>query len=409
MTPPALSRLLLPPGPAGVTRLAGAVRRMLAGTESSLEVVPSDRPPPTNVTIGFDAPAIVVPTSGSTGAPRRVVLPLSALLASADRGSAALGQPGRWLTTIPVTGVGGVLTIVRSLRAGFDPVAWSGVGGAEPFTAASFSAIAGPLLKTTQSTSVPVYVSLVPTQLRRILADPATAAVLAEFTAVLVGGSRLPTDLRQAAEVAGVRVVATYGATETAGGVVFDGKPLPDVTVTLEPEPADDTDTGDEPNLGHELDTGFDPEAGVEAGVIVIGGPTVAAGYLDDPHETSFVPHGFRTGDRGEWRGGRLIVNGRIDDIIKVGGVKVSLNAITNVLRSDPRVRDAHVIARPSSEWGQVPHAFVVLRDPGTADPSADLVEAVGLALGRRSQPPTMAVVPEIPVTVAGKPIRREI
>lgn len=378
MTTTAVSHLPVPPGAAGVQLVASAVQRLLVDAGPSVELTPPGPPPPPSARDGSDHPALVVRTSGSTGTAHRVLLPLTAVLASADRGQEALGPPGRWLTAIPVTGIGGVLTVVRALRAGQRPVAWPGVGGSESFTAASFRTTAEPFLAAARTDSLPAFVSLVPTQLRRILADPSAADLLAGFTAVLVGGSALPTDLRAAAESASVRVVATYGATETAGGVVFDGLPLPDVLVTVESD----------------------------SGAIVIGGPTVARGYLDDFDSPAFDAGGFRTGDRGQWRDGRLVVRGRFDDIIKVGGIKVSLTAVTEVLRADPRVRDAHVVARPSHEWGTVPHAYVVLVDPGAPDPRDALRAEVGRALGRRAQPPTMSLVPEIPVTAAGKPIR---
>lgn len=376
MTAAAFPHLPVRPGADGVAAVADAVARLLDTGGSGFELVtdqarpvrphPSDGPAPT---------AIVVGTSGSTGSPQRVVVPLSALTASAELGSAALGPPGPWLTAVPVTGVGGLLTVVRSLIAGERPTAWRGVGGAHPFPG-SFAADSDAVISRAAAHGRPAYLSLVPTQLHRVLTDPVSARAAAGFAAVLVGGAALAPAIRRSAEAAGLRVVSTYGATETAGGVVFDGVPLPRVDVRI-------TD-----------------------GRIEIGGPTIAAGYLDGSDE-SLSDGWFRSSDAGEWVDGRLVVLGRQDDLIKVGGDKVSLAAITRVLTSDDRVLDAATIAQASVEWGHVPRAFVVPVDPTAgADLLEELGDAVTAALGRRHRPPTMTLVSQIPVTPAGKPIR---
>src|SRR5690606_38183799 len=104
------------------------------------------------------------------------------------------------------------------------------------------------------------YASLVPTQLHRMVREPADAAALAGLRAVLVGGAGTDPALRAEAEAAGIRVVATYGVSETAGGCVYDGVPLDGVAVTLGPD-----------------------------GRIRLGGPTLFDGYLDDPALTAEV------------------------------------------------------------------------------------------------------------------------
>ena len=128
------------------------------------------------------------------------------------------------------------------------------------------------------------YTSVVPTQLHRALDDPGATAALASYAAVLVGGAGLAPDLRRRAEVAGIRVVATYGATETCGGVVYDGRPLTGVEVAVRAD-----------------------------GRILITGPSVFAGYRLDPVATAEVLSGrtfaTSTGARGTaarspWRGG---------------------------------------------------------------------------------------------------------
>ena len=249
-----------------------------------------------------DPPPLLVETSGSTGRPKRVVLPRAAMRASADATHARLGGAGQWLLTLPPTYVAGLQVLFRSVRAGTEPAAdVSELGdGAR-------------------------YVSLVPTQLARRLDDG--LAALRTFDRVLVGGARLDPALRLRAEQAGVRVVATYGMSETCGGCVYDGRPLDGVRVAV----ADD-------------------------GRVRIGGPVVFAGYEERPELTAQVLRDgwFVTSDLGRLeRDGTLHVLGRVDDVVVSGGLNVPAGAVAQRLREHPRVRDAEVVGVADDEWGQ--------------------------------------------------------
>jgi hypothetical protein len=169
------------------------------------------------------------------------------------------------------------------------------------------------------------YVSLVPTQLRRLLDSPALTA----FDAVLLGGAAAPADLLEAARARGVTVVTTYGMSETSGGCVYDGVPLDGVEV----EAADR---------------------------IRLRGTVLAKGYRDGERFDGW----FTTGDVGEWRDGRLVVLGRADDVVVTGGEKVAPAAVEARLREHPSVVDAAVVGVPDDEWGQRVVAVVVLRGP---------------------------------------------
>jgi O-succinylbenzoic acid--CoA ligase len=199
---------------------------------------------------------------------------------------------------------------------------------------------------------------------------------------VLVGGAALDAGLRARALAAEVRVVTTYGMSETAGGCVYDGIPLDGVQVRL------DADGG-----------------------IRLGGPTLASGYLGRPEETAraFTDGWFRTGDHGRFRDGRLEVLGRLDDMIITGGEKVAPAAVERILRTQPGVRAACVVGLPDPEWGQVVGAAVVA-DPAADAPDLDrLSDAVRAELGRAAAPRRLRTIPEIPLLGIGKPDRAAV
>ena len=318
---------------------------------------------------------VLVATSGSTGLPRLVVLPAAALRASADATAARLGGPGRWLLALPADHVAGVQVVVRALLAGAAPVVQDLRGGFRPDGFAAATARLGPGRR---------YTSLVPTQLLRLLdAGGSALAALQGYDAVLVGGAALDAGLRAQAEAAGVRIVTTYGMTETAGGCVYDGLPLGGVRVRMDAD-----------------------------GRVVIGGPTLAAGYLADPAATAatFVEHGdgreFRTGDLGRWVDGLLEVLGRVDDVIVTGGEKVAPAAVERVLTAQPGVRAACVVGLPDPEWGTVVAAALVVDAPPAAD---GLRAAVRAVLGRAAVPHVVRTVEALPQRGIGKPDRAAV
>ena len=331
--------------------------------------------------------AVVIATSGSTGEPKLVALSGDALRASARATEARLGGPGRWLLALPAEHVAGVQVIVRALLAGAPPVVMDLRTGFRPDAFAAATAALGPGRR---------YTSLVPTQLRRILDAEEGVAALQSYAAVLVGGAALDPATRERARAAGVRVVTAYGMSETAGGCVYDGVPLDGVTVELD-----------------------------EDGRILLGGPTLASGYLHPDGDggaggEAFAGGRFRTGDLGRWQDGRLEVLGRADDVIVTGGEKVAPAAVERVLAAQPGVRAACAVGLPDAEWGQVVAAAVVWNaaaetgaptaTPATPEPDAEsLREAVRAALGRAAVPRRIVAVAEIPLRGIGKPDRAAV
>lgn len=304
-----------------------------------------------------DPEPLVIETSGSTGVPKRVVLSRAAMRASALATQERLGGPGQWVLNLPPTYVAGVQVLFRSVVAGTDPV----LLGDDDLDAAR-----------DRMTADRSYLSLVPTQLVRALADPARLATLARFTKVLVGGGPLAPADRAAAETAGVHVVQTYGMSETCGGCVYDGRALPGVEVRI------------------------------AGGEVQLRGPVLFDGYLDDPERTAATMSDgwLRTHDRGRLDEGRLHIEGRVDDVIITGGVKVPAPAVAQMLAAHPGVQDAHVFGVPDPEWGE--RVVAVLAGDG-----ATTLEELRAAVTPRSWAPKQVHwVQQIPLLGNGKPDR---
>jgi O-succinylbenzoic acid--CoA ligase len=330
-------------------------------------------------TPGFEDAAVVVRTSGSTGAPKATVLTVEALAASSVATAFALRGEGQWLLALPLQYVAGVQVLVRSLFAGTRP--WA-MDLSEGFTPEAFTAAAQELTDKIRFTS------LVPTQLQRLLDAPSaeTLAVLRRFNGILLGGGPSSPELLAAARDAGVRVVTTYGSAETCGGCVYDGFPLEDVLVRVEPD-----------------------------GRILLGGATLAAGYLGDPGlsaDSFFEEDGvrwYRTSDIGSIDpDGKLTVLGRADDVIITGGVKVSATHVQAELEKLDGVQAAFVAGVPSAEWGQAVAAYVAVEDSSPAGIqgfSSARHQELHDALGRLA-PKTVLAAGELMMLPNGKPDR---
>ena len=295
------------------------------------------------------APGLVIATSGSSGEARAVCLSWDAVDAATGASIARLGATADepWLSCLPLSHMGGLLVLLRAPALG-APL-WFG-----PFEPGAALA------------------SIVPTQLARAVRD---GIDLSSFKALLVGGAPLDEALTARAPV-----VHTYGLTESAGGVVYDGVPLDGVRMRI---------AGDE---------------------IQLAGPTLMSGYrLDDAATTAaFTDDGWlRTRDAGIIADDTLIVHGRLDDVINTGGEKVWPDEVEPVLRAHPRVADVAVAGRPDPEWGARVVAYVV---PDGHPPTLhDLRAQCRELLAPHKAPRELVLVEQLPRTALGKIARARL
>ncbi len=314
---------------------------------------------------------VVIDTSGSTGQPKRVALSCDAMLASAAASATALEGQGQWLLALPAQYIAGLQVLVRSIAAGTVPV----VLPPGRFDPAAFAEASRTL------TGERHFTSLVPLQLARLLESRAGLMALRRFDGILVGGQATPPQLLQRTEQLGLPIFRTYGSSETSGGCVYNGVPLPGVHVR------------------------------VVDGQLELAGPMLAEGYLGDTEltdRTFVVADGlrwYRTGDLGEFEDGLVRVTGRADNVIISGGVNVSLDRVERIVRGLPDLTESVVVAAAHDEWGEVPVVVTAGRHPTLRE----IADAVAAALGKPARPAHVVRLDELPLLPSGKPDRRAI
>ncbi|PZR03904.1 MAG: O-succinylbenzoic acid--CoA ligase [Corynebacterium kroppenstedtii] len=365
---------------------------------------------PIDATIAF-----ILSTSGSTGVPKGAQLSATALAASARATEKVLGGPGQWLLALPPDHVAGLQVLLRSLAAGYEPVLMDVTQSFTP------SAFVGAIHRMTGPRR---YCSLVPTQVRRLIqvleagdpggtsdADntggysPATIIeAVRSLDGILVGGAPLSPALRKKCAEVGWTIITTYGSSETAGGMVYDGTPLPGTSVKIQP-----LGTGDE-------------------GRALLGGPTLATGYrnADDLFGSSaqaassgervensnpFVDGWFVTDDIGTIRNGKLEILGRYDQAINTGGLKVLPEIVESAARR-AGYADCAVLGIPSAEWGESV-CLVIERPRESAPYFLDREETQHireqLDLPSYALPTSIAIVGQIPLRGPGKTDRHAL
>lgn len=332
---------------------------------------------------------IVIETSGSTGAAKRVVLSGAAMTASGLAADAALSGPGQWLLALPTDHIAGVNVLTRSVLAGTTPVI---ADRSSRFGQRTFIDGTAALSHSVQ------YVSLVPTQLHRLLQSGPlyddSLSALRSYAALLVGGAATsPQLLRQVREL-GINAVTTYGMSETSGGCVYDGQPLTGVRAQLD-----------------------------SRGRILLGGPMLANGYLHESepehahdcartHEFAQTD-AFWTDEQGiRWHrtndlghidsNGTLSVLGRADDVILSGGLNISPQAIEAQLAGRFGIDQICVVGVPDPEWGSAVIALVT-NGTGSRAPLAQVKDHLSATLGKGHMPRAFLTVNQLPHASSGK------
>jgi o-succinylbenzoate---CoA ligase len=300
--------------------------------------------------------ALVVPTSGTTGLPKGVVLTHDAVRASAVATSTRIGvDPSRhhWFSCLPLAHIGGLSVVTRALHTGTPLTVLPG------FEVEAVNGAPG---------RGATHTSLVVSALQRV--DPS------RWECIVVGGSSMPRNLPP-------NTLRTYGMTETGSGVVYNGLALDGVQIRI------------------------------VNGRIEIRGPMLLRTYRQRDANGSLSPEGsnpftdtgwFATGDEGELSAnGILSVFGRAGDVIVTGGEKVWPDALERVLLSSPEVHEVAVAGRPDTTWGSRVVAWVVPVDIANPPTLESLRTHTKQSLPAYAAPHQIIICRTLPRTPTGK------
>ncbi|MFD4605508.1 AMP-binding protein [Streptomyces sp. NPDC058464] len=348
------------------------------------------------------APAVLIYTSGTTAAPKGVVLRHHNLVsyvlgtvefAGADPDEAAL-------VSVPPYHIAAVSNVLTNLYAGrraltlerFTPDGWLGLVREQRIT----------------------HAMVVPTMLARIMDTDGLDRSVPSLRALAYGGARMPVRVVETALRAWPHVdfVNAYGLTETSSTITVLG-PQEHRTAVASEDPMVRARLGSAglPVPGVELevrDVSGAVAAPGETGQIWVRGEQVSGEYAGG--NSAVDERGFfHTRDRGRLdHDGYLHIEGRADDTIIRGAENIAPAEIEDVLLGHPDVLDAVVVGLPDEEWGQRIEAVVVLRDGVSVDPEA-LRAQVRATLRGSKTPERITRWPELPRTPTGKLVRRDI
>ena len=392
----------------GAVRLAAAQGLETMTRREFLEDLRRDRVPSAVAERPADPEeiAVLLYTSGTTGAPKAAVLRhrhlVSYILGSVEFMGAAPDEAT--IVSVPPYHVAGVAAMLSSVYAGrrivqlasFDPDAWIDTVETEQVT----------------------HAMVVPTMLARIVEalDARGSEPMLGLRALSYGGGRMPLPvITRALELFPITsFVNAYGLTETSSTIAVLG-PDDHRLAQYSEEPAEQrrlASTG-RPLPGVELsirdETGEEVPVG-ETGEIFVRGEQVSGEYLEAA--SPLVDGWFPTRDGGYIdEAGYLFVQGRNDDVIIRGGENMSPGEIEDVLLTHPAVKEAAAIGVADEQWGEKVVAVIVLADeaaaPGAGVDESEIQELVRRRLRSSRVPAHVAVVDELPYNDTGKLLRR--
>lgn len=346
-----------------------------------------------------DDTAVMLFTSGTTGAPKAALLAHANLTAyvmgTVDFGSA--GEDEAALVSVPPYHIAGVMAHLTALHAGrrvvqlaaFDPVAWVDAAARHGVTQAM----------------------LVPTMLDRILdVLQATGSRLPALQALAWGGGRMPRRVVERAFrlLPGVACTNAYGLTETSSTIALLGPDDHAAACAGDALALARLDSVGRPLPGVEVairDAGGCPCAPGQAGEVWVRGDQVSGRYAE--HDATDAEGWFPTRDRGWFDdGGYLFLDGRLDDVIVRGGENISPGEVEDALCSHLSVAEAAVIGVPDGQWGERVVAFVVPRPGAEVDVGALRAHVRALLRSTRT-PEDIHVRDSLPWSDTGKLLRR--
>jgi acyl-CoA synthetase (AMP-forming)/AMP-acid ligase II len=362
--------------------------------KGSVDLLPGVRLSPTR-SVPYDDDdlndlAAIIFTSGTTGAPKGVMMTETALLVNARAVARYLGlsRRDRTLVFLPLHYTYTLSQVLSTLVAGGTIVLLRNL----LYPVLAFTAIAEH--RVTGFAGVPTSLNILANQAASLSRGQESLRYV-----LSAGGPLAPASVdRVQRAFPGVAVFNNYGCTEIGPrATTIDysahpdkigsiGRAIPGVSLTL---------------VRPDLSTA---EAG-ETGEIVLGGPSLMKGYYRDPETTSarMSRHGFHTGDYAYAdREGFLYYQGRRDDIFKSAGEKISAKEIEDVVMEHEAVAEVAVVSVPDPTLGLVPVAYAVLR-PGASCTARELQAFCARRLSRHKVPRAVHFVDELHKTASGK------
>lgn len=271
-------------------------------------------------------------TSGSTGSPQPILHLLRHHYYGATGSNANLSvEPGdRWLLSLPLYHVGGLSIMFRCL-----------FGGGAMILADKSVSVAEQIVRDRVT-----HLSLVTTQLARLLRDDQVAEVAKHIKVILVGGGPIPDRLLMSARQAGLNIYPTYGSTEMASQIATAGPGHEDCMKALTHRELNISDDGEILVRGQTL--GWGQKSGANWNLL--------------NHRSGW----YHTGDIGILDDhGCLIVTGRLDNMFISGGENIQPEPIELALAEIDGIDRAVVVPVEDSEFGQRPVAFVKMQNGG--------------------------------------------